>query len=505
MFGGLKTTLPGQSQPSLFGNTSGQSQMTTPLQPLQPQAQIQQQIPSGFNSINPNTQQVQEPSRFEKYQLNNSLEPYLFENDDISQLNKTANSKQSSIKKRVIPAHLIKRINKVNDNSNEEDKPSAPILPFKASTQVQPDTFNEDFAYLYEHDKPPTKSLFDPSIFNDDSVSNEMLTSDSSFNKMNENPLLFNNVFQRPNRNLLNDKLNNINSNTKSDLELPWSEHVINDSLKPHPKTSLTLNSQSSSFQKYDKSIENLYCSVIIYGFNDEHFRTLIKHFAKYGKIMEKFIISDGNYYYGSLGNVLAHDKLYDIDDLDQSQNLKSNISSNQHSNKNNHKNTNNSNNIKSNLKNSKSFPIFLGQGWVKVTYDNPNSAIRALSDNLTDDGNGNILGVIPYRREDLEILLRQKINDDLNIGEGLNGLSHELELEKKLVDNDIGRYLSNSRTENLNGNNGNSSNSDDKRFRSSSLIIKDGSKLLMKNNIERDTKAIWHKGISYFFGNGDI
>jgi hypothetical protein len=517
MFGGVKTTMSGQ-QSSLFGNTAQQPQLLKPLQPLQSQQQQQQiqQIPSVFNTGNINIQTVEQPSRFEKYELKNTSEHYLFESDSRLNLNKSKNFNtsndlnSSSIKKRTIPNRLIKRVNKVNSNNDEEDKPSAPILPFKASTQIQPDTFNKDFAYLYEHDKLPTKSLFDPSIFHDDSTSNEILMTNSSFNKMAENPVSFNNAFQRPDRNLINNNNKNNTSNNLGkgeNLELPWFDYTLHESTKNNNFVSSI--SISNDLKKKNKLPEKLYCSVIIYGFNDEHFGTLIEHFAKYGKIMEDLVISDSNYYYGTLGNVLAYDKLYDIDELDSnSSNVKKNKNLNSmKDNTTNHNNHPNNNKNKSyiNANDKITFPIFLGPGWVKLTYDNPNSAIRALSDNLTDDGNGNILGVIPYRREDLEILLDQNISDDLNVGEGLQGLSHELELEKQLADNEIGRYLTHIRENDTNLPSASNDGNSDKRFRSSTLTIKNGSNLLLKKQKQKDNKNIWNKGISFFFGNSEI
>lgn len=481
-------------QSSLFGGTNAfqqpSQQQQQPQSQFQQQQQFQQQVPSVFNNVNTQVQPLTQPSRFEKYELKNASDHRLFSSESSNSAsqprgtasgsvngNKIGNGSGSLIKKRTIPNRLIKRVGKQDSNSNEEDKSSGPVLPFKVSTQVQPDTFAEDFAHLYKVDKPPSNSMFDPSIFQDETTPGEMLIGESIFNKMDENPTLFENIFKRPSRNLL--KLEN-HSKYQS-AEYPWSnsntlppnnsqglEDSSNGNKQPSP-----IYTTSSAMNRSISSTEKLYCSVIVYGFDDAYFSLIIEHFAKYGKIMENLVISDYNYYYGAYGNVIARDKLVDIDDKDRT-------------------------GIDSKKKPLDSFPLFLGPGWVKITYDNPNSAIRALADNLTDDGKGNVLGVIPYRREDLEILLSHKIPNELNMGEGLHGLSHELELEKRLANNEIGKYLSAARGDSLDSSNGT-------KRTASSLTVKDGSNLLLKTRKESDGKTIWHKGMGFLFGQGEV
>ena len=67
-----------------------------------------------------------------------------------------------------------------------------------------------------------------------------------------------------------------------------------------------------------------------------------------------------------------------------------------------------------------KKYPIFTGDGWIKLTYDSQASAIRALQENgkvIT----GCILGVLPYNKEIIEQLASCKISKSENIGE--NGI----------------------------------------------------------------------------------
>ena len=461
-------------QSSLFGGAK-----TFQQQPLQ------QQVPSVFNNVNSQVQPLTQPSRFEKYELKNESDHRLFASESLDNANQSGNSASGSgngnnvgngSSKRTIPNRLIKRVGKKDSSLSEEEKTSGPVLPFKVSTQVQTDTFTEDFAHLYKVDRPPSNSMFDPTVFQDETTPGEMLVGESIFNKMNENPILFENVFKRPSRKLLQSETHSKYQNT----EYPWST----DTLQSHDSEALPNSaigkkqpnphySNSMDINRSQQSAEKLYCSVIVYGFDDDYFSLIVEHFAKYGKIMENLVISDYNYYYGAFGNVIAHDKLVDVDDKEKSS-------------------------LDSKKKDLDSFPLFLGPQWVKITYDNPNSAIRALADNLTDDGKGNVLGVLPYRRQDLEILLSHEIPTELNIGEGLHGLSHELELEKRLADNEIGKYLSIARGDTLDSPNGTKRNA-------SSLTVKDGTNLLLKTKKESDGKNIWHKGMGFLFGEGEI
>lgn len=446
----------------MFGNSFQNAQTLQPLaqsqnnmfssnQSLQQQHQQQQQ-PQIVHQNSTSDQQIKQPSRFEKYELRNVKEHNLFSSDSADKL-----SGGNTLKQRTIPNKLVKRITKTDNNTDETDKPSAPILPFKASTQFQADTFNDDFAHLYEHNKLPTKSLFDPSAFNDDNNPNEIFI-DSVFNEMNENPVTFNNIFQRPERFVKAGQSSNLSSN------LPWSISSTPQSKVGTPNQSKELLGTSSK-----QNSQRLYCSIIVYGFDNDHFSSLIDHFAKYGDIMEDMNITDSNNHYGQLGSLLSKNKLLETneDSLNKDEPRK--------------------------------FPIFIGNGWVKITYDNPNSAIRALVDNGTDDGNGNILGVMPYKRKALELLLDAKLTDDLDIGEGLRGLNYDLGFDSNFADNEIGRYLSNYLLKDQ------KSGDDKDNMRSKTGNIKDGSKLMLKNVKIDDQKNFWNKSMGFFFGKGEI
>lgn len=65
---------------------------------------------------------------------------------------------------------------------------------------------------------------------------------------------------------------------------------------------------------------------------------------------------------------------------------------------------------------NEKIFPCFMGPSWVKITYDNPASAMDSLQENGSIF-NGVLLGVIPYTKDAIEKLQNRKLSDNEDIG----------------------------------------------------------------------------------------
>lgn len=64
----------------------------------------------------------------------------------------------------------------------------------------------------------------------------------------------------------------------------------------------------------------------------------------------------------------------------------------------------------------NKKLPIFTGDGWVKITYDTPASALRALKESGTVYC-GHLIGCIPYSRSAIEQLASIKIEKSEDIG----------------------------------------------------------------------------------------
>ncbi|GAV51779.1 hypothetical protein ZYGR_0AF02500 [Zygosaccharomyces rouxii] len=61
-------------------------------------------------------------------------------------------------------------------------------------------------------------------------------------------------------------------------------------------------------------------------------------------------------------------------------------------------------------------YPIFTGDGWVKLTYDSPSSALRALEENGRVYG-GSLIGCVPYNKRAVEQLASCKIEKEDDIG----------------------------------------------------------------------------------------
>lgn len=72
------------------------------------------------------------------------------------------------------------------------------------------------------------------------------------------------------------------------------------------------------------------------------------------------------------------------------------------------------------------SAPIFSGKSWVKITYDNPNSAFDALQESGVVF-NGVLIGVVPYSKDAVEKLKQRKLSVLEDIGGGVPSKSaHE-------------------------------------------------------------------------------
>lgn len=80
----------------------------------------------------------------------------------------------------------------------------------------------------------------------------------------------------------------------------------------------------------------------------------------------------------------------------------------------------------KTQIQQPKSYPIFTGEGWVKITYDNNQSAIRALQENGSVF-RGSLLGCVPYSKNSVEKLASCRIDKNDNIGESDLGLSSKV------------------------------------------------------------------------------
>ena len=108
-----------------------------------------------------------------------------------------------------------------------------------------------------------------------------------------------------------------------------------------------------------------------MFGYSESIANEVIAHFAKFGNILEDFE--------ATRTSVIFHKKLSDAP--------------------------------------RKSYPIFTGSGWVKLTYDNKASAIRALEENGSVF-HGSMIGCVPYSKDAVENIASVSISNNSNVGE---------------------------------------------------------------------------------------
>ncbi|CEP25232.1 unnamed protein product [Cyberlindnera jadinii] len=111
--------------------------------------------------------------------------------------------------------------------------------------------------------------------------------------------------------------------------------------------------------------------AVLVFGYSESIANEVIAHFAKFGNVLEDFE--------ATRTSVIFHKKLSDTP--------------------------------------RKSYPIFTGSGWVKLTYDNKASAIRALEENGSVF-HGSMIGCVPYSKDAVENIASVSISNSSNVGE---------------------------------------------------------------------------------------
>lgn len=126
--------------------------------------------------------------------------------------------------------------------------------------------------------------------------------------------------------------------------------------------------------------------AVIVFGYPESISNLILTHFSHFGSILEDFEV------------------------------LKSSSGINVSTLRNKSQNSTNKNE-------SRKYPIFTGEGWVKVTYDSHASAARALQENGIIFS-GSLIGCIPYSKNAVEQLASCKIDKIDNIGESDFSLS---------------------------------------------------------------------------------
>lgn len=532
--GGLFGSQPQQQQQQTsgkFGFGQQQQQQQQPSifqQPVQQasQQQIQQLSQQQLIEQEQYLNQTQQPSRFSKYKLSansNSSDNVHLKSEDNSN--------------RRIPTKLVKRsgkqINSLNDDElNEIANPNQ--LPFQNNLTIKNAlsllTTDETDADLNESDyfnnAPPRRSLWDfHALGKEDDLSNSSNSITYTDKLLKSDPTKYNNAFSKPDRRRSLAELNNDNidistgdDNNGDDSQNQNKDDIVAKGLGASSKpannlpfvTNVTYSKQIAPAKKdVFNSLTGEY-AVIIFGYDDEMFEEVILYFARFGKISENFNIADNRIntsFIASAPFVPINDSL--IADQSMSAGLGSTKSVSTFSGR-----INNTASMKyssriadqSNSTQKKSHPIFIGKQWVKITYDNIASAIRALRENgISLDGSNAVIGVIPYTKESLEALLHSKIPNDEDVGDSFSDFNATTVFAPAAVSSEASKKLfpgSDIATLLQYSHNGTALSTD-----GSSLKLKDG-KDLFKSNVKKEKAAngsIVGTLMKYMLGSTDV
>ncbi|CAK7901164.1 hypothetical protein CAAN1_06S02740 [[Candida] anglica] len=217
------------------------------------------------------------------------------------------------------------------------------------------DTLHEDFSLYNPHDDLPPSR----SIYD---LNDEVLlslnkpASSHSDSFLNKNPRHFNNIFNKGDASTGSAI---VEANTApADLE----------------------NSNATSDQKGEiKPLDSGESAVLVFGYPENMANQVIQHFQEFGNILEEFETTRAK-------NSAVKYYQYQQDGKKSAKTI---------------------------------VPLFTGNSWVKLTYDNPSSAVTALRESGAVF-NGVLLGVIPYTKSAVEKLSKRTLSANEDIGGGL-------------------------------------------------------------------------------------
>lgn len=300
---------------------------------------------------------------------------------------------------RSIPGYLIKRSSlKLNKNQTEEDdldsfamslsnQANKKILSsFRKQQPTHDETYQNDFAMgSQDMELPPKKSIYDLNFDDDDlSVTSEVSKRNTN-DLINKDPMNFKNAFNSnlrtgltTNASIAPLELTSVGSDSKT-------SGIFGTSFMK-PESSSTKTAPPSQFStpaapKLNREISQqapVESAVLVFGYEDSAFGEVLQHFSKFGNILEEFN-SPMNFEVSSTSSPFRQQR--------------------------------------------KTYPIFIGESWVKFTYDNTASAVRLCRENETNVGDRPI-NIIPYSREVLEKFLNKEISPKDDIGDSLNNLN---------------------------------------------------------------------------------
>lgn len=146
-------------------------------------------------------------------------------------------------------------------------------------------------------------------------------------------------------------------------------------------RDNMQLNTKQTDEESIDKTrTKPQESAVLVFGYPESISNQIILHFSKFGNILEDFEVLRG-----VTGNNISSATIR----------------------------------LRSQNKDSapqKKYPIFTGDGWIKLTYDSSSSALRALQENGTVYG-GSLLGCVPYSKVSVEQLASCMIDKSDDIG----------------------------------------------------------------------------------------
>ena len=415
------------------------------------------------------------------------------------------------IKRREIPTKLIKRVHKTENESLEEEKGKIAALPFRARKNTSVEKNKKRWEDEYKNvDMPPKKSLLDLNGPVENELEDGLVIDNPDFLNLTDRPNDYMNAFNRYSRSRMVTSVAKEKSEKRQNLPFVYSDstsaELKDKASKSEPNSTFHAKISNKSVNGRSKEDYERFkeCAVIVYGFQDSNFDLIVEHFAKFGTIVEDFDNAENGAARTKyvLPMIIMNEQLEREKSSNTSQKRKKLFAESSVIGSSNEK----TNTIRDPIMRMKNYPIFVGEGWVKITYMSTTAAIRALRENGSRDDQGSTVGVVPYTRKEIESLLGRQIPDELDVGNGLSSLHFNPE-DLKFEDdaNGVGKILKRCLIES-----GTVSSGEDetgKTINSGFTKLKDGSKLIKsKKNLPKKSKGgIVKNSVQFFFGRGTV
>lgn len=352
-----------------------------------------------FPQQQPQQQQNQQNTHPQQFQPT-SQQPQQMLFQPGSSINNSSNQREpgwfNNPRKRTIPQAIVKRTTKRsssvdstqtdNDSSTRTDRSGFNSITFgsKKDANILPSTQNINVlkkpdhttGFLDSNEAPPTVSLYDWQREDDfgaihplgSNVNKPSSAFDLGQSQLSSTPSIRDNITEGSESNAF-DKKNKSGSSVTQNITSSENSGDNN-------------SSANSAIQE---------SAVIVFGYPESISNLIIMHFSKFGKILEDFEVLRSSSGINTTTLRLRGNKT----DLSRQE---------------------------------RKYPIFTGDGWVKLTYDTSASAIRALQENGRVFG-GSLIGCVPYNKNAVEQLASCHIENVDDIG-GMNFPTARVSLE---------------------------------------------------------------------------